>query len=82
MIPTKELRGIKMSFDYIERIKQIKNEKKITNDMGGPNFIPYTCVYPNLLIGIVSAADCSDEFLQKHRLTTDDNPILVILKLK
>ncbi len=63
-------------------IRDENEEKKITNDMGGPNFIPYTCVYPNLLIGIVSAADCSDEFLQKHRLTTDDNPILVILKLK
>lgn len=63
-------------------IKDENDEKKITNDMGGPNFMPYACIYPNLLIGIANATDCSDDFLRKHQLTNDDNPILVLLKLK
>lgn len=63
-------------------IKDENNEKKITNDIGGPNFIPYICVYPDLLIGIASVTDCSDNFQQTHQLKSDDNPILVLLKLK
>lgn len=63
-------------------IKDENNKKKITNDIGGPNFIPYICVYPDLLIGIASVTDCSDNFQQTHQLKSDDNPILVLLKLK
>ena len=55
-------------------------ERKITNDMGGPDFIPLACVYPNLLVGLAEADACPDEFARKHQVKEDDNQILVMIK--
>lgn len=58
------------------------NTSKITNDMGGPNFKPLTCVYPGLLIGFAEAFDCEDDFRNKYHFGEDNNPILVMIKCK
>ena len=57
-------------------------EPEITNDMGGPDFIPLACVYPNLLIGIAEANMCSEEFGQKYQVKGDDNQVLVMMELR
>ena len=55
-------------------------ERKITNDMGGPDFIPLACVYPDLLTGLAEADACSNEFARKYQVKEDDNQILVMIK--
>ena len=57
-------------------------EPKITNDMGGPDFIPLSCVYPNLLIGNAEANMCSEEFVQKYQMRGDDNQVLVMMECR
>lgn len=54
----------------------------ITNDLGGPDFQPFSCAYPGLLIGIADPADCPDEFIKQYNLKLDDNPVLIMVKCK
>lgn len=54
----------------------------ITNDLGGPDFQPFSCAYPGLLIGLAEPADCPDEFIKQYNMKLDDNPVLVIVKCK
>ncbi|MGP1436286.1 MAG: 6-bladed beta-propeller [Phocaeicola sp.] len=54
----------------------------ITNDLGGPDFQPFSCVYPGLLIGLAELADCPEEFKKQYNMKLDDNPVLVIVKCK
>lgn len=57
-------------------------DSNITNDSGGPDFQPFCCVYPGLLIGIAEPTDCPDEFAKQYGIKPDDNPILVMVKCK
>lgn len=59
-----------------------EEKSNITNDLGGPDFKPFCCAYPNLLIGIVDPIDCSDIFMKQYNITPDDNPVLVMVKCK
>ena len=54
----------------------------IANDLGGPDFQPFSCAYPGLLIGLAEAADCPEEFLNQYGMNIDDNPVLVLVKCK
>lgn len=55
--------------------------QKITNDMGGPDFTPLACVYPNLLIGVAGADACPEGFAKKYQVEEDDNQVLVMIKM-
>ncbi len=70
----------KRTGDFFQ-LKDSEGRQHITNDLGGPNFKPFACVYPNLLIGIAEAADCPDEFASRYAIKMDDNPILIMIKL-
>lgn len=54
----------------------------IKNDLGGPDFQPFSCVYPGLLIGLAEPANCSEEFIKQYNMKLDDNPVLVMVKCK
>lgn len=56
--------------------------QNITNDLGGPNFQPFACVYPGLFIGMAEAINCPEEFAEKYNVKVDDNPVLVMVKCK
>lgn len=71
----------KATGDFFQ-LQDAEGGQNIINDLGGPNFRPFGCVYPGLLIGIAEAADCPEEFAGKYGVRMDDNPILVMLKCK
>ena len=78
----KHLGAFKKETGEFFNVQNKKGERKITNDMGGPDFIPLACVYPNLLVGLAEADACSDEFARKFQVKEDDNQILVIYNFK
>ena len=57
-------------------------EPKITNDLGGPDFIPLACVYPDRWIGMAESHACPDEFAKQYQIKPDDNQVLVMVKCK
>lgn len=71
----------KCTGDFFQ-LQDAEGNPNITNDLGGPNFKPFACVYPGLLIGIAEAADCPGEFANKYNIKTDDNPILIMVRCK
>lgn len=71
----------KSTGDFFQ-IQDSEGEENITNDLGGPNFKPFGCAYPSILIGISEAMNCSDEFSKKYNIKPDDNPVLVMTKCK
>lgn len=69
----------KMNGDFWN-IVNVNGEQKITNDIGGPDFIPLACVFPKLMIGMAEPYDCAD--LDSFSIKEEDNPVLILLKLE
>ena len=60
------------------------DEEKIINDIEGPNFKPIACM-KNKLIGYAESYSCCInhvDFSRKHKIDSNDNPILIITNLK